>query len=316
MAAPNRRRRRPLTERQKRRSELMRLRRAITKRHRRQVRQVRKAERRAATRQIQKARRAAKMRESGERKRRQKQLTKLRRRIRKRYADADRRQRRKGRKAEARARKRVREKMLRVARRTARKLRNAEQRARRKEHSKQARAQSRADQAYHRASAKVTSQQIKERGGIIADAIRRIGSLRGTVVSAGFTGDPGKATHGAAGTTVAAVAYANEYGIGAPERPFMRITNARERRNWINAAAKIVQGQARGAEAQARGVRRLGLLMVSGFKDTIREGVSPPNSPETIAHKGSSKTLVDTGQMINSIRADMQLPSGFRELIA
>ena len=180
--------------------------------------------------------------------------------------------------------------------------RAAENARQRRAQNKQRRATSRADQAYHRASAKVTDQQIKERSGIIAAAIARIGNLRGAVISAGFTGDPARATHGADGETVASVAYANEYGVGVPERPFMRITNARDRRAWFKAAGQIVQGQARGAEKQERGVRRLGLMMISGFKRTIRDGVSPPNSPETIARKGSSKTLVDTGQMINSIR--------------
>lgn len=197
-----------------------------------------------------------------------------------------------------------------AAKRAAAKAR--ERRAR----TKQRKATSRADQAYHRATAKVVDEQIKQRGGVIAAAIARIGNLRGAVISAGFTGDPARATHGAAGETVASVAYANEYGVGVPERPFMRITNARDRRAWFKGAAQIVQGQARGAERQERGIRRLGLMMISGFKRTIRDGVAPPNSPETIARKGSSKTLIDTGQMINSIRADIHLPDGTRELIA
>jgi hypothetical protein len=44
--------------------------------------------------------------------------------------------------------------------------------------------------------------------------------------------------------------------------------------------------------------------------------VPPPNSPRTIARKGSSKTLIDTSQMINSIRAEVVLPDGTQELIA
>jgi hypothetical protein len=173
-----------------------------------------------------------------------------------------------------------------------------------------------AEQRHQREVAKVVDAQIAGRQGIIAAAIRRIGNLRGAEVSTGLTGAPGAANHGKAGETVAAVAYANEYGVGVPERPFMRITNARERRNWVKFAGQIVAGQARGAETQERGVRRLGLIMVRDFKRTIRDGVNPPNSPEWIEEKGSSKTLINTGQMINSIRADISLPDGTRELIA
>ncbi|HOL44375.1 MAG TPA: hypothetical protein PK659_09005 [Methanothrix sp.] len=37
----------------------------------------------------------------------------------------------------------------------------------------------------------------------------------------------------------------------------------------------------------------------------INSNIPPPNKPSTIKQKGSSKTLVDTGNMINSV--DMQL---------
>ena len=332
------RKRKPLTAAQARRTELVRLRRAIKKRHRRQVRTVRRQERRAASRQAAGARKRLHKAEVRQRGKRRKELAKLRRKIRRRYAKADQRERRKLRRKATRARRtikrrehkrqmrlnlRARQKATKARQRERVKLQAAERKTRLRERAAQERARlssnrarSRADQAHQKAVAKVVGEQIKAREGIIAAAIRRIGSLRGAEISTGLTGAPGAANHGKAGETVASVAYQNEYGIGVPERPFMHITNARERRNWVKLAGQIVAGQARGAEAQERGVRRLGLVMIRDFKRTIRDGVSPPNSPATIAMKGSSKPLIDTGQMINSIRADIALPDGTRELIA
>ena len=45
----------------------------------------------------------------------------------------------------------------------------------------------------------------------------------------------------------------------------------------------------------------LGAKAAADVKNTIRQGIPPPNSPETIRRKGSSRPLIDTGQLINAI---------------
>lgn len=172
-------------------------------------------------------------------------------------------------------------------------------------------------QARYRAAAAAVTAHAKQRTGLIAQALARIGSLIGAQIDAGLTGDPGRQAHdNSGGETVASVGYKNEYGVGVPERPWIRITNAKQRAKWVGLAGQVVQGAAKGNDRAERGLRRLGLVMVGDYKATIRAGVSPPNSAETIARKGSSKTLVDTGQMINAHRAELTLPGGFKELIA
>lgn len=166
------------------------------------------------------------------------------------------------------------------------------------------------------AQAQSMSAHVAQRKGIIADALRRIGSLMGTEINAGITGAPGASRHGDTSLTVADVAYRNEFGIGVPERPWMRMTNAQQKYVWFRLCADIVQKTAKDQDRAERGLRRLGLRMISDYKATIRAGVSPPNSAETIERKGSSKPLIDTGQMINAHRAEVVLPDGTRELIA
>lgn len=172
----------------------------------------------------------------------------------------------------------------------------------------------RQQQAAHREMARVLSGQIHDRQGVIAQALDRIGTLIGAEVAVGFTGAPGRESHGP-GETVASVAYQNEYGIGVPERPFMRATNARCRATWVRGAGQIVAGLGKGSVKVEQGLRRLGLMMVRDVKQTINSNMQPPNSAATIARKRSSKTLIDTGQMINSVRSEVTLPDGFKELL-
>lgn len=211
-------------------------------------------------------------------------------------------------------------------------LRRKEIRARRGVRSRETRlrasAAKQARRDWRHATEKHRREHLKGRKGIIAAALARIGTLMGAVIAVGLTGEPGARKYqqrGGAVTdiSVAGIAYLNEYGfqdpekgINIPERPFMRMTIAREKANWFKMAADIAKKQYKGAERVEMGLRRMGLRMVQNHKKTIRDGVPPPNAPFTIAKKGSSKPLIDTGQMINSIRAEIVLPDGTQELIA
>jgi len=90
-------------------------------------------------------------------------------------------------------------------------------------------------------------------------------------------------------------------GAGIPERSFMR-TAVDEGRSKLNKlvdklAKMVVDGDAN--EEKALGI--LGETVKNMMKAKIRSGLKPPNSPATIRRKGSSKPLIDTGQLINSI---------------
>ena len=82
---------------------------------------------------------------------------------------------------------------------------------------------------------------------------------------------------------------------------------------------KYIDQFARGARAiydGKAGVKQvldmLGMQAASDMRNLIRSGsgVPPPNAPATIARKGSSHTLVDTGQMINSVSNETVMGSG------
>lgn len=97
-------------------------------------------------------------------------------------------------------------------------------------------------------------------------------------------------------------AIANEYGTSKiPERPFMRSTADEKQENWSALMDKIVEGVTKGDFEVERKIGLVGEQMVNDIKEKISSNVPPPLNPATIKRKGSSRTLIDTGNMRNSI---------------
>jgi hypothetical protein len=96
-----------------------------------------------------------------------------------------------------------------------------------------------------------------------------------------------------------------EYGTATiPPRPFLRTALKRHRRRWSNGLDAVVPFAGRGDTARlVRVLRRVGVAMVGDTQATIRKGPWAPNAPATIRQKGSAMPLIDTGQLVQSIRA-------------
>lgn len=104
------------------------------------------------------------------------------------------------------------------------------------------------------------------------------------------------------GISMPMIAARNEFGFGnIPARPFMSTSfdenQQRIQRFIISQYNSVVDG-VRSAD-QALGL--IGQYMVGLIQRKIRQITTPPNSPVTIAIKGSSKPLIDFGQMIQSV---------------
>ena len=138
--------------------------------------------------------------------------------------------------------------------------------------------------------------------------------LKSMCVKVGITEDVGSQTvDGAA--TLAQIAAWNELGVLGPPisenggdkwfippRPFIRgfVDGKREliQKTLDRLGQMVVDGKLKAEEAMAR----LGEFGQSGVKSYIRSGVFTPNASSTVARKGSSKPLIDTGTLRNSIR--------------
>lgn len=91
------------------------------------------------------------------------------------------------------------------------------------------------------------------------------------------------------------------WGGPIPERPFMRNALRNNSRKYTAALAKSAQQILRGEVAVSTVLSKLGIMAQGDIQQEITSLNSPPNSPVTIALKGSSKPLIDTGAMRQAV---------------
>lgn len=102
--------------------------------------------------------------------------------------------------------------------------------------------------------------------------------------------------------TVAGVGFANEFGTETiPERSFLRSTTQSSKKQIVSLIKKLRKKVHDGSMGQKQALGLLGAFISDEVKKKIVAIKSPPNAPATIAKKGSSNPLVDTGQLKNSI---------------
>lgn len=105
------------------------------------------------------------------------------------------------------------------------------------------------------------------------------------------------------GLTVVDVATFNEFGTETiPERSFIRSTVDQKFNTYLERSKQLQAKCVLQELSVGKALSVLGELIQSDIVATINQGVEPENSPRTIAMKGSSKPLVDSGQLKQSIR--------------
>lgn len=101
------------------------------------------------------------------------------------------------------------------------------------------------------------------------------------------------------------IATVHEFGSPAaniPERSFLRSTLDREQRRITQMSARLAKAIVQHGVTVERALGVLGAFVQSKVKARIRSNIPPKLAPATIARKGSSVALIDTGQLINSIQ--------------
>lgn len=102
------------------------------------------------------------------------------------------------------------------------------------------------------------------------------------------------------------VAICNNFGIGVPRREFMAVAAKKWQKQWAENLEKVQDGMVRGHMDVAKFLDVMGQAGASIISETIRDWTTPPNSPMTIALKGSNNPLVDTGDMKNAPRHEIR----------
>lgn len=102
------------------------------------------------------------------------------------------------------------------------------------------------------------------------------------------------------GTPVPMVAAVNEFGNPAnnqPPRPFFRNAISEHEAEWGEKMAALIEGGLAVDDA----LSTLGEIISDDIRESIRKLETPALSPVTVAKKGFSKPLIDTGNMLNSV---------------
>lgn len=114
--------------------------------------------------------------------------------------------------------------------------------------------------------------------------------------------------HEPSGLPMVELAAIHEYGAPAaniPERSFLRapLRDPKTRARLRTAVKIYIRQMAEKRTTRAKALTSLGEWMVLRVRQAILSGggVPPPLKPETIARKGSSRPLVDTGALLNAI---------------
>lgn len=106
------------------------------------------------------------------------------------------------------------------------------------------------------------------------------------------------------GLTNLALATIHEFGspaAGIPERSFIRASIDANQAKYFRFVQKLAGRVVLGQVSTERVLNLLGLLMVSDIQARIESGIGPPLKQATIDRKGSSKPLIDSGILKNSI---------------
>lgn len=116
------------------------------------------------------------------------------------------------------------------------------------------------------------------------------------------------------GETQASIAAAHEFGLGVPQRSFLRswfdanLTDIRQEYEWQRDRTRQLLRRRRLTLKEWRQVLgRLGAWAVGEIQEEIHAGIDPPNADSTEELKGSSTPLIDTGQLVSGITSRVKL---------
>lgn len=153
-----------------------------------------------------------------------------------------------------------------------------------------------------RARARVRTRKRARNGGVaaLAENLRKAKS-EDRIVKVGL---PSGSSPYPDGTSVIMVGAVHEFGApdqGIPERSWMRSALRGNRRDLVAMTQKLAKRVQDGDLSMTEALELLGTKAASMMQGQIVDVSSPPNAPQTIARKGSSNPLIDTGHLRQAV---------------
>jgi N12 class adenine-specific DNA methylase len=113
------------------------------------------------------------------------------------------------------------------------------------------------------------------------------------------------------GTTVAEVAFWNEYGtVTIPQRSFIFSTVKENKDKWSKEISLGMKSICNGTSSVDKVLNTIGVKIQAAIQDKILNLNDPPNSPYTIAKKGVNNPLVDSKHLWRNIAYEVVMVEG------
>lgn len=129
----------------------------------------------------------------------------------------------------------------------------------------------------------------------------RIKGAKPVVLTVGIHDAEGSMPDGNGSATIAEVGTFHEFGIGVPQRSFIRAWADENEAKNQDTLRKIGANILKTGGDPIQGLNRAGVRFVAEIQGRMVAGIDPENAASTIRQKGSSTPLIDTGQLKSSI---------------
>lgn len=131
--------------------------------------------------------------------------------------------------------------------------------------------------------------------------ILQMKELDGHCIEVGFDEIASNIVYESSGERLGDIAEKNEFGIGVPERSFMRRTIERNQDEYQDLTQHKLSDIYQGNLSVNSALKKIGAEVKENMKSAIVEFDTPRNAPATIQKKGFDAPLIHTGRMLKEI---------------
>jgi hypothetical protein len=130
---------------------------------------------------------------------------------------------------------------------------------------------------------------------------KELAKLAHADISLGVQGSEASQMHGTSNATVADIAAFHEFGLGVPQRSFLRGWADEDKDRIAKVMQNVLKVVTKGKMSAEQGLNQAGAIFVGWIQLRISNRIPPPLASSTIARKKSDVPLIDTGQLRSSI---------------
>lgn len=131
--------------------------------------------------------------------------------------------------------------------------------------------------------------------------VSHVSSLDGVSVHTGITRDVAK-KETSRGNTLLHAAMDNEFGINVPERSFLRYTFDKYNKTWVREIRNVAHDSLFSSTFASNVVLKTGEISRESVRSRILTIRSPKNATRTVRRKGFNNPLIESRQLLTSIK--------------